>query len=231
MTRIIIFGFPHCGTSILKSIIGHVDDVEEHIKETSTIPPVNGNSNKKFAVCKFPFTRNCFFSKDYKDYIKIFIIRNPLYVYSSLNKRMNYKIQSNHSIDAYIQTMKMFINCEKEKMENVYTIRYEDMFDNNYEKLREIFDSIGFEYDDSIFDNSKYENKIVTGVKLPNTKPKNTDHGLYRTWQINQPFVFNNIPSKLDLTEKQKTELLKSEIISTIYPNLQQDLQYLCSTS
>ena len=25
----IILGFPHCGTSILKSIFGHIDDVEK----------------------------------------------------------------------------------------------------------------------------------------------------------------------------------------------------------
>ena len=28
MSKILIFGFPHCGTSILKSIIGHIDDVD-----------------------------------------------------------------------------------------------------------------------------------------------------------------------------------------------------------
>ena len=105
------------------------------------------------------------------------------------------------------------------------------MFEDNYKELRKIFDSIGFKYDDSIFDNSKYENKIVPGVKLSSTKPKNTEHGPYRTWQINQPFVSNNVPSKLDLTDKQKEVLLKNETISKVYPNLQHDLQGLDSTS
>ena len=32
-----IIGFPHCGTSILKSIIGHTDNVEEIYLETDKI--------------------------------------------------------------------------------------------------------------------------------------------------------------------------------------------------
>lgn len=229
MTRIIVFGFPHCGTSIMKSIISHIDDVEEYVRETAHIPPPKGSN--KFAVCKYPFAQDSFLGTRYKDFVKIFIVRNPLYVFSSLNKRYNYKIPSNHSIETYVGTLNKFINCQKNDCDNLYTIRYEDMFDDNYKELRKIFDSIGFEYDDSIFDNSKYENKIVPGVKLSNTKPKNTEHGPYRTWQINQPFVSNNVSSKLDLTDKQKEVLLKNETISKVYPNLQQDLQDLDSTS
>ena len=37
MNKIIIFGFPHCGTTILKSIIGHIDEVQEIIHECSYI--------------------------------------------------------------------------------------------------------------------------------------------------------------------------------------------------
>ena len=37
MTKILICGFPHCGTTILKCIIGHINDVEEIIDETRKI--------------------------------------------------------------------------------------------------------------------------------------------------------------------------------------------------
>ena len=30
MVNILIHGFPHCGTSILKSIIGHIDQIYEY---------------------------------------------------------------------------------------------------------------------------------------------------------------------------------------------------------
>ena len=61
--KIIIIGFPHCGTSILKSIIGHIDDVEEIYNETNIIKEIQ--TDKKFILCKFPFAYNNFFSKEY----------------------------------------------------------------------------------------------------------------------------------------------------------------------
>lgn len=221
MSRIIIFGFPHCGTSILKSIIGHIQDVDEIINETSIISSCKPGA--KFTVCKFPFTRNEFFTDKYKNYIKIFIIRNPLYVFSSLNKRYHNKIPNNHSIREYVKTVEKFIDCDKSVCNNLYTIKYEDLFDNNYEKLRQLLDSIGLVYDDTIFDNSKYRNEIIKSLKLPAVKPENENHQLYRTWQINQPFVCNNIPSKIDLTDAQKKELCTNKTISKLYPNLGED--------
>ena len=85
MKKILICGFPHCGTTILKSIIGHCEDVLEIVDETMKIN--NKSSDKPFIICKWPFAKDVFFNKPYEDYIKIFIIRNPLYVFSSLNKR------------------------------------------------------------------------------------------------------------------------------------------------
>ena len=101
--KILICGFPHCGTSILKSIIGHIEDVEEIYNETTVITK---NSAKKFILGKFPFALDSFFDEKYKDYIKIFIIRNPLFVFSSLNKRFNYKIPNDHNFACYINTLK-----------------------------------------------------------------------------------------------------------------------------
>ncbi len=33
--KIIIFGFPHCGTSILKSVMGHCPLIHEMVEETT----------------------------------------------------------------------------------------------------------------------------------------------------------------------------------------------------
>ena len=83
----------------------------------------------------------------------------------------------------------------------IYTIKYEDLFKNNYDELKKILNDIGFQYDDSIFDNSKYTNVIIPGVKLVDKPPQNNDHGSYRTWQINKPFILNNDISKIYLNE------------------------------
>lgn len=216
--KVIICGFPHCGTSILKSIIGHIEDVEEIYKEVSNINDIS--TDKKFILCKFPFTYDSFFEEKYEDYIKIFIIRNPLFVFSSLNKRFNSRLPAGHSIDDYINTIKKFIKYVNNIEKTIYTIRYEDIFDNNFEALRIILDDIGFKYDDNIFKNTNYKNVIFPGVKLSDKKPNNVSHETYRTWQINQPFVSNNDVSKLYLNENQIKKITSDPYILQIYNNL-----------
>ena len=43
-------------------------------------------------------------------------------------------------------------------------------FKNNYDELKKIFNDIGLQYDDSIFDNSKFSNVIVNGQKIVEKK-------------------------------------------------------------
>ena len=217
LQKILICGFPHSGTSILKSIFGHIEEVEEIQGECESI---NTTSNKKFILCKSPFTHRKFFSEEYKDYIKVFIIRNPLFVFSSLNKRFNYNIPGNHNFNVYINTIRRFIKYKNNFEKNIYTIRYEDLFENDYHKLKEIFNNIGIQYDDNIFNNTKYTNVICPGVKLVDEKPKNTDHAKYRTWQINKPFISNNDISKLDLSDVQKEEIINYSYVAQIYPDI-----------
>jgi hypothetical protein len=86
--------------------------------------------------------------------------------------------------------------------------------------LKKIFNDIGFHYDDSIFDNSKYVNKSCDHVELVESKPKNTEHRLYRNWQINQPFKCLNDVSKIDLNDNQKEKLISDPYILELYPDI-----------
>ena len=94
----------------------------------------------------------------------------------------------------------------KELYPNLYSIKYEDFFPNDFQKLKELFDSIGLKYDDSIF-----YNRSKDYIHWHNTDYNNIDkfdvsyskdRYEYRTWQINQPFQnMNNevnIPTELD---------------------------------
>ena len=215
--KVIIFGFPHSGTSILKSIIGHCDNVEEVINERNTI---KNNSDKDFIVCKYPHTLDSFFTSKYDDYIKIFIIRDPRYVFSSLNKRLNYNLNNIHSIKQYIKTIKNFSKNLITPRKDIYCLKYEELFPNNFKVLRDMFDSIGFQYTDKVFDNSQYENSIHKGSKIPKELPENKDHLRYRMYQINQPFKNMNDVKKLDLTKEQLYELEHNEFINVVYPIL-----------
>ena len=222
MKKIIIFGFSHCGTTILKSIIGHINEVYEVIHETDKfdnykiVPP-----SKKYILHKFPQYKKQFLTdKYYDDYIKIFIIRNPIFVYSSLNKRTGYKLTNYHSFNKFTDILKDFIYYRDNPIKQLYTIRYEDIFPNNYQELKKILDDIGLKYNDNIFDNSKYINYSHNGINLVNKKPNNTDHAKYRTWQINQPFISNNDISKVDLTEIQKQKIINDCNILELYPDI-----------
>jgi len=222
MQKILICGFPHSGTSILKSIIGHCEDVEEIYTETNKI---HCTTDKKFILAKWPYIYKKYFDEEYDDYIKIFIIRNPVFIFSSLNKRFNYKIPDDHSIELYIDTVRLFNKYKNTNDNNIYTIRYEDLFQNNYQNLKNILDNIGISYTDDIFDNSKYRNEIIPGCKLLSEKPNNSQHGEYRTWQINQSFVSNNDVSKIDLDTFQIETLINNKHILKIYPDIGIDTQ------
>jgi len=216
--KILICGYSHCGTSILKSIIGHIKDVEEIQDECSVITK---KTNKPFIICKYPQTQAKFFGEEYKDYIKIFIMRNPLFVFSSLNKRYgHYNLSDSHSIEEYVNILKLFIKYKNNPEKNIYTIRYEDLFKEKFVNLKKILNSIGLKYDDTIFDNTKYTNVICSSVKLEDKKPSETDHAAYRTWQINQPFVLNNNISKIDLSENQKNEIINNPFVLQVYPKI-----------
>jgi len=220
--KIIIFGFPHTGTTILKSIIAHCNNVEEIITETSTISIRSLKSTKKdFIVCKHPHLIDNFFTDKYSDYIKIFIVRDPRFVFSSLNKRFNYKkLNQFHNLDTYISVMKKFSRYILTPRKDVLCLKYEDMFPNNFLKLRQMFDDIGLKYTDDVFDNSKYENRILKKSLIPDELPENTDHARYRTYQINQPFKNMNDDKKIDLTEEQLEKITHNEFINVVYPIL-----------
>ena len=215
---ILICGFPHCGTSILKSIIGHIEDVDEIIRETDYISVDKLNNSKhKYVLGKTPYFKDKILTKKYDDYIKIVIIRNPCYVYSSLNKRYNYKIPVGLGLENhYLKFLEKINYLKNKKRENLYTIFYEDLFNNNFEKLRDILDRIGLKYTEDIFNNSKYNNFIVD-KNIPKVLPLRTDHDNFRTYQINQPFENMNNPDKIDLTEKQKNIIISNPLINKYF--------------
>jgi len=215
MKKIIIIGFPHCGTSILKSIIGHIDSVDEIYQESDKID--QESSHKEYVLCKWPSTDSKFFGKEYEDYIKIFIMRNPLWVFSSLNIRFGGIEAEGHKVYDYIDSLEKFVYYTENPVPNLYTIKYEDIFPNNFQALRNILDSIGLEYTDRIFDNNQYKNFITRDQEIPQSLPAQYDHDKYRSYQINQPIENQNKLDKILLDPRQYKELVENDTINMIY--------------
>ena len=98
------------------------------------------------------------------------------------------------------------------------------MFDNNFQVLKNLLNSIGIRHNDNIFKNENYTNIFDSDFTLKDKKPNNKDHMNYRTWQINEPFICNNDYSKIDLTETQKQQIINDENILAIYPDISNNL-------
>ena len=173
-----------------------------------------------FILAKDPMFHKFFLEGDYHDYMKIFMIRNPLFVFSSLNKRFNYDIPENQGIQKYIDTVESFNNLRENPIENVYTIRYEDCFENNFENLTNILKGIGIETNDSLFEIGEIKKDSEDSKVIPSRMKEGLEHTEYRTWQINQPFRNMNDYNKLDLKWEQINQLLDSKEVLRAYPEL-----------
>jgi len=219
MVRFLIHGFPHCGTTILRAILGNNPDIYEYPYEVETVDDIEFFAKGRHILIKTPFTKPDYFQDTYSNYVKIFVLRNPYHVFTSLNERFEGTIPSNHSIEKYLETAKLFIHYTKNPRKDVHCIRYEDLFVNNFEQIRAIFTKYAITYTDEVFNNTNRNKKILPGIQLPSSEPESTgirNHATYRTWQINQPFVFKDGAKEVHLTEQQRKRLHESPIVKEL---------------
>lgn len=221
--RILVTGFPHSGTTILKSKIGECKNVFEQIDESELPQPHRFddylNSDKEFYLWKDPIVRHDLFRfgfsrkplTPYKDDVIICILRNPYYVFTSQIKRGLDPFSTQfHTYLDYIRTAEIFLDAVDNKYPNVYCIRYEDMFENDFENLKIIMDDIGLVYSDDLFKTRTKIYNINEKYELLDYQP---EHGTaeYRIWQINKDFENFNQKTKIEIPEKLEN-LLRIEM-------------------
>ena len=186
---------------------------KKHIEQPSV--------SHKYTLCKYPFPLSL--EGDYGDYTKIMIMRNPVYVFSSLNRRFDREVgrtclPDNHSIESYIQALSIFDEINSGE-NNFHKLIYSQIFENDFLEIRKLLDSLDLNYDDKIFDNSLWFNRIVCrdvwSKKDGIISPKK--HEAYRTYQINQPFSNKNDSDKIHLSKQQIMEIKQSEIINKYF--------------
>ena len=202
LRKIIVFGHPHCGTTILRSVIGHCERTFDCPQEKMFIRGYRISSDQDFLVYKLPYMIDL---KRYKDCHKIMILRNPVHVFSSLNRRFNFEIPRLHQVPEYLRALDFFDSIEQGK-DNLYRITYEDMFTNENQKIKEILDAIGMKYTQEIFDTSSYRSKCIGGRSIEDRK-----HAQKRTDQINKPFLNMNDSSKLIITDHQQKLFVENQ--------------------
>lgn len=229
--KILITGYPHTGTTILKSKFGECYNLYEVVNETDVVRQniIVESGDKDFILIKSPvlpleirkFGLRCDF---YKDYIIILVNRNPWNLFTSIIKRgydplsgckdhLNSKYY--HTIDEYLVMCNIFLDSLENNYQNVYSIKYEDFFRNDGEAIKKIMDSIGLKYPTDIFQTKTKNYKIDNRVHIPTEKPTDLrNNELYRNWQINQPF--QNMNSEVDIPDELNKVLSESEIIKKL---------------
>jgi GR25 family glycosyltransferase involved in LPS biosynthesis len=216
MVNMLIFGFPHCGTTVLRAIFGNNDTIYEYPEETQTIPSVINNAmNKEHIIIKWPWTCEKFFKKEYDEYIKLFIIRNPYYVFSSLNERFD-SIPTHNRIDKYLDTANLFIKYKDSNTKNLYCIKYEEIFANDFRIIKDILNKHNIAYNDTMFINNKPHYITNNKIDINNLSINPKHHLQYRTYQINSPFIYNDNINKLNLNQKQEDILNNSKILKKL---------------
>ena len=164
---------------------------------------------------------------EYGDYILIFVIRNPWNVFTSIMKQgvnpLN-KLQPNEGgeyfikVDEYLAAANFFLDVSNGDYKNMYSIKYEDFFPNDFQKLKELFDSIGLEYTDDIFTTRSKNYIHAPNVNYDNIDSTNLSYSKnrleLRTWQINQPF--QNMNGDVDIPDELSEILENSEIIKKL---------------
>lgn len=212
--RILVTGFPHCGTTILRAKIGECKSVFDQHKEFGDSADYFPDMGYKWYVWKHPFLHSIFRNNTFKakaqsnfaDIIVIPIIRNPWYVFTSLKKRGEktgeFDIRDGnqgHSLPYYFNAAEVFLDAVKNRYPNVYPIRYEDMFINNYAALRNVFDCIGLEYDENIFTTKTKTYLNNESEYIENLQDFENVNGNLRIWQINQNF--ENFNKNVDIPD------------------------------
>ncbi len=223
--KILVTGFAHCGTTILRAKIADCKFVIDQPLEFGD-PPQTGQTyveNAKWYVWKHPFLHTQFRDKGFQskkdswlnNIIVVPIIRNPWYAFTSILKRIDNKYNPTDglSLNYYFNAAERILDAFQNNYEGVYPIRYEDMFENDFEKLKTLFDKIGLEYDDEIFLNRQRDYKFNNADFDPNFKGEYKDEK-FRTWQINQPF--ENMNKEVNIPDWMSEELSKHKAIKEL---------------
>jgi hypothetical protein len=237
--KILITGYPHTGTTILKSKFGECKNVYEVIDEVFELNQsyLNNCDNKEFVLIKTPIipmeirVRGVEYltlndpTSIYKDYYIIFVTRNPWNLFTSVIKvgddplsgeTWHLSPKYGFTVEEYFASSKLFLEARNNNFPKIYTIKYEEFFTNDGKAIKDIMDDIGLEYDSNILESKTKEYRFKSAISLDSVGdiPIESDRVKMRTWQINQPF--QNMNSDVNIPDELADILKNSNIIQEL---------------
>ena len=210
--RILIAGFPHSGTSILRKIIGNhpriLDYHEREIvsyRESSRLARLarmltGRYRGKENIVFKWPF--HDVEHRTNADRM-IYIIRNPFDVFGSLRLRFGDVLPDNHRPDAWQAYARYFL--DKPVSDRHFKIRYEDLFARNFNVLQQAMAWMGLDWRDEMLETESRYAPIQYYGGLPRQEPPRIEHGAFRAWQTAQKLSDKTGQSRRHLDEASRT--------------------------
>jgi hypothetical protein len=218
-TTIFITGFPHCGTTILRKLLGNSSCVVDVIPEVGFAPRVamararaNGKSHVVYKKPIFSEALKKYVDQEYDQFNKrIIILRNPLQVFSSINRRFKntrYPFGRTHTFDQYEHCCRQFDWYRKNNQENTLPVLYEDLFKGGLEK---VFEFSGIPWSDEITKNSRTGYVFSSNMDVV----RSNEHLMNRHTQINSTFEYRESP--VTLTGRQEAYIRSSEPMRLIY--------------
>jgi len=211
MNKILVYGFPHTGTSILKKLIGNSSDVHEIPEEVHYAPMIR-NSQRNNVVIKYaggkPMPMN-FHVTRYKDYKIVLCIKNPYDAFGSLFSRFGHFNFEGCTVNDWIHYGNLFMYFRDNPHSRVFTIKYEEFFENEFKKIEEMFKFLNLKYSKETIIYSTRPSFITKNPFIPKDKPSRfgDSHGAFRNWQMNQPFVDKTGESAKSLQPEMKRKL------------------------
>jgi hypothetical protein len=223
--RILVTGFPHSGTSILRKLIGNRGDVHDLPFEKRDIDEQElAEATKNVSthvVVKFPLIPENLMT-DFDDWLVV-AMKHPCDVFGSMSARFatddTTESRVRHSVQDWGIFADQWFRLSRKRPKGYIAVKYEDLFDQNFKTLRSVFAELELSFDESIVSSDRSDRIVEESVDTPREEPARLEgkqHRLFRHWQINQPFENQTNKSRAYLSEEPRSEIDRLRIFADI---------------
>lgn len=212
-----VYGFPHCGTSIVRKIVGNHSKVLDIPRETAAprarhrLREASRNGMIGVVAKTVERGRIDLNRLDGADRV-LLVIRNPEDVVSSLLLRAP-SGDPEAVFESWLLYASDYLIFENPRVKR---LRYEDLFDSDWATLREVFAFLGLEWDPLVVEGNSQRRVPIHFSTVPEVEPDRRDHEAFRSWQINQDFIYMGGQNRHLVPIELRRRIRKSEAVAAL---------------
>jgi len=198
--KVIILSLPHMSSSLLLNLLSNCGNTNVDHKERTRIHNYIPN---KVNIIKFPLWNPKLERQIPTDYHRIYLIREPRYMFASLRKRFPRGLPKDHKYLESLTIWQKYLDLIKST--EIHTLVYPDYICSQ-NLLKSICEDLTIEYSEDIW--SGHHKRWIVNEDVPKEKPNPENHIAFRNYQLNQPitnmnrdFVYNSFIAKIEALE------------------------------